>query len=1385
MPEEPAVEEADEAALEEQDEPKAKKSKNGRKSQKMQAEPEAEEAEEAAAEEPQEPKDKKRRKSQKKPEEAPVEEPEEAAAEEPEEAEGEVEAQDAEEPEPKAEEQVAESPVEQLVQEIPGPKKPVPRLMIKQIVLHDFKSYGGKKVIGPFHKSFSSIVGPNGSGKSNTIDALLFVFGKKASKMRLKRVSELIHSSTGNTNLPSAKVEVTFQDIVDTGDGANDYEIVPGSELTVGREAFNQSKYYLDGQTSNYHDVTTLLKKRGVDLVHNRFLILQGEVEQISLMKPKAPNEHEDGLLEYLEDIIGSNRHIEPINETITEVDKLTEVRQEKLNRLRMAEREKEALDGPRREAEAWVTAEAERLEVQALVAQFEAQQCQAGLVGLEEEHEKLKGHMAEHHKKMEGFEKEVKNIEKDHNKELKAFETSKQEMEKWQNEFKEFEKKDVKFTEDIQFQKQKLVKLQQGGEKEAEAVQKLLEDAKRLREEAPMREKALKREEERRVAHQKALDKVYAGLKDKAEALRGPKEAKEAELIPLQKKLTDVRKVVEVAQTEAQLLREKTSKVTEQIEELKSAHSQCDQRLQARQQEGKAAAESRAEKAELCVQGKSYFQELSVSLKKATEAHQQLLGKRTEVESALSSEQTRSGLIRAVYEQKKAGKLRGVHGRLGDLGTIDKKYDLAVSNGCGMLEAIVVDTTEDAQAVIDFIRKHQLGRATCICLQQIKQNEAQMNKSIKTPDGVPRLFDLIKPSKPEYAVAFYYGVRDTLVAQDYAQATKVGLKGPQRWRVVTLEGGLIETSGTMTGGGNQVRKGGMQASLCPYSHKDLEALKSQCQAAEDEVKRLKGDCRKLEDAYEVAQKEEQEQDLIVKKCELETGSLKKQMDGYDARLQSLKLPKLSADEAKKLKDLEKILSSRSDELNKIKAKHDAVEEQVRALHEQIMNIGGEELQKAQAELDESTKRCEEMRMNNKKAILDADVMEKNSKKSEANVKRLAEEYKSTEKALQKLEKEHAKLEVEAGEVLEKYSTAQKNYADMDQVLVQLREKRDAVMEAARACKRQEVDLVNEMEEKTRTLQQIHARIAGWAAKLTESRKEYEDLPLDLLAEIRSEQEKEMESSKSADTQLAQQAIKKNLSEAELSEVNRADAHARMLQLEANLKNMKPNLQSISEYRRADGEHKEKLGEYDEVNNKREDLRRKLEELRRARHEEFMSGFSIISMKLKEMYQMITLGGDAELELVDTLDPFNEGIAFSVRPPKKSWKQITNLSGGEKTLASLSLVFALHHFRPTPLYFMDEIDAALDFRNVSIIANYIKERTKDAQFIVISLRNHMFELADRVVGIYKTQDQSKCVAINPAGFEVKKPPLMDAGRSAPMPIQNHPSTQRTVKQRTN
>ena len=173
--------------------------------------------------------------------------------------------------------------------------------------MNNFKSYAGRQVIGPFHKSFTSVVGPNGSGKSNVIDSLLFVFGFRASKMRQGKLSALIHNSTAFPNLESCSVEVHFVEIEDQDGGS--YITFSDSTLIVERRAFknNNSQYLIDGRTSNYTEETKLLKFKGIDLNYKRFLILQGEVESISQMKPKAQNEHDDGLLEYLEDIIGTS----------------------------------------------------------------------------------------------------------------------------------------------------------------------------------------------------------------------------------------------------------------------------------------------------------------------------------------------------------------------------------------------------------------------------------------------------------------------------------------------------------------------------------------------------------------------------------------------------------------------------------------------------------------------------------------------------------------------------------------------------------------------------------------------------------------------------------------------------------------------------------------------------------------------------------------------------------------------------------------------------------------------------------------------------------------------------------------------------------------------
>ncbi|CDW85923.1 condensin complex component [Stylonychia lemnae] len=160
-------------------------------------------------------------------------------------------------------------------------------------------------------------------------------------------------------------------------------------------------------------------------------------------------------------------------------------------------------------------------------------------------------------------------------------------------------------------------------------------------------------------------------------------------------------------------------------------------------------------------------------------------------------------------------------------------------------------------------------------------------------------------------------------------------------------------------------------------------------------------------------------------------------------------------------------------------------------------------------------------------------------------------------------------------------------------------------------------------------------------------------------------------------------------------------------------------------------------------------IRDQLYRVRKQRESDFLQGFSIIAKELKQIYRFITNGGDAELDLVDSLDPFSEGIEFNVRPLKKSWKNMKILSAGEKTISSLALIFALHIYKPSPLHFMDEVDAALDLKNVVIVGEYIKQRANNSQFFIICLRNSMFELAEKLYGIYKINDTTKFISMIP------------------------------------
>ncbi|KAL3919228.1 MAG: hypothetical protein SGPRY_005708 [Prymnesium sp.] len=464
--------------------------------------------------------------------------------------------------------------------------------------------------------------------------------------------------------------------------------------------------------------------------------------------------------------------------------------------------------------------------------------------------------------------------------------------------------------------------------------------------------------------------------------------------------------------------------------------------------------------------------------------------------------------------------------------------------------------------------------------------------------------------------------------------------------------------------------------------------------------------------------------------------SQKKAMEGAVERAREVM--GMSGEEGEREKTLAAEVRRVEGQVEGVVRKVEVIDGEIRALQQKAEGVGGTKLRALKGRVEGLTSQVGGV----EEALTAARVGVEGGRRS---VDRLSEAIEAKREVVSGLEgkvveaKEALeRLHAEAGEVLACVEEMNARHAEGEEGLRVMEEEYGALKAVVGKVRTVEVEMRGQVEDFVKSIKDNKSRVAHWEGKLSALREAVEGG-----REAGGEEGEEGGEGGLGD-----------LSEEELVGVDAAATQGEITTLEGRLKDMNGNLSAISEYKARVKEFHARVAEFDEVTRLRDETRGRYESLRRRRLEEFMEGFKIIGLRLREMYQMITLGGDAELELLDSLDPFSEGIVFSVRPPKKSWKNIANLSGGEKTLSSLALVFALHHYKPTPLYVMDEIDAALDFRNVSIVGNYIKERTRNAQFIIISLRNNMFELADRLVGIYKTQNATKAVAIDPQAFTI-------------------------------
>ncbi|KAK8139997.1 structural maintenance-chromosome 4 [Apiospora sp. TS-2023a] len=1303
-----------------------------------------------------------------------------------------------------------------------GPKS---RTVIRNLSLNNFKSYAGRQEVGPFHASFSSVVGPNGSGKSNVIDSLLFVFGFRASKMRQGKVSALIHNSAQYPNLDHCEVAVYFQEVMDLPGGGS--EVVPNSQLVISRKAFknNSSKYYIDGKESTFTIVTTLLRDRGVDLDHKRFLILQGEVESIAQMKPKAGNEHEDGLLEYLEDIIGTSKYKAPIEESATEVETLNEICMEKSGRVQHVEKEKNSLEDKKDKALAFIRDENELTLKQSALYQLYISECNDNVNVTEEAINQMQAQLDDELEKHQGSEQHIKQLQKTYQKGSKEYEAMEKEHQALAKEVAKFEQERVKFDEKRKFltdKRKKLEKTIANAEKSSteadETIEQCTEEITESTEQIGALEETIQEEEAE-------LATIRDSLKGKTQVFSDQIATKQKSLEPWKEKINQKQSSIAVAKSELAILEEKANAGAVALEEMNSKITSIEEGREAKLAQ---LEECETEKAQLEKEAKKVESDLAqfaskehIIRNKVSNARQ----KADEARSSLSSNQNRGNVLTALMRMKESGRIDGFHGRLGNLGAIDPKYDVAISTACGALDNFVTDTVEAGQQCIEYLRKTNLGRGNFMCLDKLR---ARGMDAIQTPENAPRLFDLVTAKDDKFRPAFYHALQDTLVANDLAQANRIAY-GAKRWRVVTLAGELIDKSGTMSGGGNTVKKGLMSSKLVADTSKEqVTQLEEDRDVLEQKFQKFQDQQRELESRLRYINNQIPHLETKMQKINLEIQSAEKNVVDAKRRIKELgKEHQPSQTDDNRAAVLNKEIAKLEKEVKKLHAETEDVEAEIKELQDKIMEVGGEKLRAQRAKVD-SIK--EEMASHNE-AISTAEVKRAKAEKSKTKLERdHAKATKEVEAAIRDLEKLEAEVENqgEKSETLQgRVDEAEAALAEKKQELATIKAELDEKTTKLNETRAIEIEMRNKLEENHKALGENQKRLRYWNDKLGKLKiqniSDLEGAPAPKKAapaegEEGAEGEEPAEPAEGAESaeaaepepQEGEESGKKENSDEdsedgeeddsgdeeanntqvtvgdttrapdelprfthdELKDMSKERLKAEIAALEEKVQNVNVDLAVLSEYRRRVEEHASRSSDLATAVAQRDAAKKRCDDLRRLRLEGFMEGFSTISLRLKEMYQMITMGGNAELELVDSLDPFSEGILFSVMPPKKSWKNISNLSGGEKTLSSLALVFALHHYKPTPLYVMDEIDAALDFRNVSIVANYIKERTKNAQFIVISLRNNMFELAARLVGVYKVNHMTKSVTIENKDYINRPVPASQrpAGGGMTMPV---------------
>lgn len=1183
-------------------------------------------------------------------------------------------------------------------------------MYLKSIEVQGFKSFANK-INFEFHNGITGIVGPNGSGKSNVADAVRWVLGEQRIKqLRGSKMEDVIFAGTQNRKpLGFAYVAITL-------DNSDHSLAIDFDEVTVSRRIFRsgESEYMINGSVCRLKDISELFYDTGIGK-EGYSIIGQGQIDKILSGKPEERRELFDeaaGIVKYKKRKAMTQKKLEDEQANLVRVNDILSELEKQVKPLEVqSEKAREYLK---------LKEELKTNDINLFLIEIDSIKEKTDDIGKKKEI--ADNDLKETGEAFEQTKKEYEQLEL----EIEAV-TSDIELKK--NELNKIELVKEKYSGEIKLLKEQINSVRQNQthvEERVSAIRKKLQELEKEKEEFLSDKRELESTLKEADTKRKEEYDVLAEITENITSLYEEIEDAKQEIIELLNQKSAVRTKIQRYDTMLEQINIRKAEINQKLIKYSSDRESQDKIIEEFNHELKKVNDEiirlNGEKEELQSkkdEGEDKLGKLEKTAKELLIEYQRNKSKLEALKNITERYEGYGNSIRKIMEQKE--QKSGIIGVVADIIKVEKKYEVAIETALGgNIQNVVTDTERTAKELIEFLKKNKYGRATFLPLSSIANRTGFSNERVFEEKGVLGLACDVVKIKKEYEAIAKYLLGRIVVVDHVDNALVIARKYGYSFRMVTLEGELLNVGGSLSGGAFK------NASNLLGRRREIEEIeetitknKEKSAECDGEIKKLRADLLAFQNEAAKMNGVLQQQYLLQNTVKMNLNQASEKQKELDTFFEDFK--KESSEIGHQITDIKENNNELNHELKTYEDLNNSLEEKIRELNDQLERE--KEREKEQSEKVDTMK-LGFIEMNQKVSFISE------------NVKRILNEIEEGKSELQAISNSSTDSEQEI-------KLKEKEIEDINKA-----------MEEAKLSYTAIDTEIKEINAKKEDMQKNHKEFFGKREQLSERMNQLDKE----LFRLNSSKEK-LDEQRDAQTDYMWNEYELTYNMALELKNDRYNDHAGLKKNIGGLKSKiralgDVNVNAIEEFREVNERYTFLKAQHDDLVTAEKSLLHIIEELDVGMRAQFTEKFAEIRAEFDKVFKELFGGGKGTIELNEDEDILEASISIISQPPGKKLQNMMQLSGGEKALTAISLLFAIQNLKPSPFCLLDEIEAALDDSNVFRYANYLHKLTKYTQFIVITHRKGTMEASDRLYGItMQEKGVSTLVSVDLLNFE--------------------------------